>query len=638
MGAVRGDLAATLGGLAEAIDADDGARLFMDRGDGQLELVADATAAGGRRESIAAGLRRVLATFRRPRLEADAAVALVAVPDVRGGLLVLERRRDERFSAEDLAVARLYARQLADQVVAGPGPRPIAWTSQLDAVQSVAAELTRLASVEEVAAALCTQTRRVIAYDNARVYVVGSDDLTLEPVAFRPQVSQYAGETADGLRLRVGEGITGWVAATGEAIIVPDSARDPHALDVPGGNEVTEESMLLAPLRSDGRVSGVVVLSRIGLHRFDEDDLRLLRVLADQAAVAIDNARLLATRDRMVAEMAALLEISRAGSEATSEAELADLLAGHMRRSSGADACLISRLDESTTELVRLGADGLPRAPERWDYLSLPTVREVILGKGGSFHHRARADLDPPEDRRLAALGGSSEILLPLTVSGRVIGLVELIFRAGPRSVERGEADLLCAMANHVAAALENSHLVERLRRAAEIDLISGVYSHRHLQDRLPEETARAARNHSPLAVLMVDLDDFKRINDEHGHESGDRVLRAVAACLRAAVRANDVVARYGGDEFVVLMPDTDERAARVVIDRIVESVAGTAHTMSDGTTRRVTCSVGLAVRPRDGRTGTALLRAADAAMYEHKRVRRSQPDAAAGTRLRSSR
>ncbi len=158
----------------------------------------------------------------------------------------------------------------------------------------MAAQLTRLTSVEEVSAALCSQTQRVVAFDNARVYVLHEDGSTLEPVAFRPHAREYHGESAAGLRVTVGEGITGWVAATGQQLIIDDAARDPRAVQVPGSADLTEESMLLAPLRSEGRVIGVVVLSRLGLARFSDDELRLLGVLADQAAVAIENARLLA--------------------------------------------------------------------------------------------------------------------------------------------------------------------------------------------------------------------------------------------------------------------------------------------------------------------------------------------------------
>ncbi len=120
----------------------------------------------------------------------------------------------------------------------------------------------------------------------------------------------------------------------------------------------------------------------------------------------------------------------------------------------------------------------------------------------------------------------------------------------------------------------------------------------------------------------MVDLDDFKRINDEHGHQAGDRVLRAIAGALRAAVRTSDVVARYGGDEFVVLMPDTDASEAGKVARRAEAAVAQLDHPMADGSVVRVTCSVGLALHPQDGHTGKALLQAADAAMYTHKRSR----------------
>jgi diguanylate cyclase (GGDEF)-like protein len=131
----------------------------------------------------------------------------------------------------------------------------------------------------------------------------------------------------------------------------------------------------------------------------------------------------------------------------------------------------------------------------------------------------------------------------------------------------------------------------------------------------------------------MVDRDDFKRVNDVFGHQAGDRVLRAIAGTLRAAVRTSDVVARYGGDEFVVLMPDTDGTEAAVVAERAREAVAAQAHPMADGSVVHVTCSAGLALYPRDGNTARRLLRAADAAMYTHKRARAGRaPHSVAGT------
>jgi GAF domain-containing protein len=262
-------------------------------------------------------------------------------------MLVLERRRREPFSEEDIALARVQSRQLVVQASTRLGHRGFAWSAQLEAVQSVAAQLTRLSTVEEVSATLCAQAHRVLAFDNARVYVLDPDGETLEAVAFRSHAAAYDGESATSLRVRVGEGITGWVAESGQAVIIADSSRHPRAIDVPGTSAIDEESMLLAPLRSEGRVIGVVVLSRIGLDRYHDDDLRLLRVLADQTSVAIENARLLATRDRHLAELAALLDISQASSRSSDELELAAMLARRVAEAAAMDACVLSRADEA---------------------------------------------------------------------------------------------------------------------------------------------------------------------------------------------------------------------------------------------------------------------------------------------------
>lgn len=621
---------AALARLAEAVDADRAARLYLDRGDGVLELAValparatatshDAAAAARSRGEWQGRLRRWLSPTEQGT---PGAAVRLALPEERGGLLVLERRRDEPFSEEDLALARVQARRLVGTVTTRLGPRPITWSAQLEAVQSVAAQLTRLTSVEEVSTALCLQTQRVVAFDNARVYVLREDSQTLDPVAFRPRAAEYEGESAAGLRVTVGEGITGWVAAAGQPLKVPDAAADPRAIVIPGSVDLAEESMLLAPLRSEGRVIGVVVLSRLGLDRFSDDELRLLGVLADQAAVAIENARLLAERDRHVAELAALLDISQAGGGSGNERELADILATKLCRAAGMDACLISRWDEQSGNLVATGSGGRPLEEHERDVAIHRAARHVLMSDEPRRLDPSVDALEAAELARLSALGGAAALLLPLSTGGRVVGLVEFISSRAGRHFHAGETAWLRTMTNQAAAALENDRLVRQLRDAAETDLVTGVYSHRHLQDRIRQETARAVRSGSPLSVLMLDLDDFKQVNDEHGHQAGDRVLRAIAGALRAAVRGSDVVARYGGDEFVVLMPDTDTVEATRVAQRAGEAVASLAHPMIDGSDVRVSCSVGLAMHPRDGNTARELLRSADAAMYSHKRAR----------------
>jgi diguanylate cyclase (GGDEF)-like protein len=392
---------------------------------------------------------------------------------------------------------------------------------------------------------------------------------------------------------------------------------------VPDTPELLEESMLLVPIRHESRTIGVITLARVGLGRFSDDDLRLMGVLADQVAIAIENARLLAGRDRLVEELRALLEIGQVGAMEADEETLARSLAPTLRRAARADGCAIVRWDDGGSRLMVLAADG--RTDERMrlgdlDATRYPAGREVLLDGRRATLWEGDPDRTPASRAMLSAWGAACVLLLPMTAAGRVVGVVELAcaVHAEPTA---DELELYATMTSHAAAALENARLMARLRHAADIDQVTSVHNHRYLQERLRQEVARAGRTGSPLAVLMIDLDGFKLINDQHGHADGDRVLRNVAAMLKLTVRANDVVARYGGDEFVILMPDTDEEAARLVADRVVKGIRGQAHPLGDGGEGTVSCSVGMAILPTDGRTAAALLRAADTAMYGVKRA-----------------
>jgi diguanylate cyclase (GGDEF)-like protein len=636
-------IAALLAEVGRAVAADQGAGLFVADADDTLRLVAWASGyvSDGRPASWLGRLfgRGPAGTSGRrdtpsdgpapgPATEEPIEQLLVLVPDAQMSFLALGRGGNEPFSSEDRALARLYARQIATRlsgqvIETRAATSASAWSRQLQAVQSIAAQLTRLSTTAEIGAAICTETRQVVPYDNARVHVLAADGETLEAVAFSHHTPEYAMETAESLRLRVGEGITGWVVKQGQAVIVPDASRHPMAVPVPG-TPLIAEAMLLVPLRYEGEPRGAIVLSRVGTGGFVQDDLRLVQVLADQAAVALENARSLASRDRLVQELEALLEISRAGSTQRDEEGLADLVADILVRSAAADGCVVSRWDEPSAMLLALGSRGRldgAGAGGRGDLAGYPLTRRVLLDGSPQLVHLARRGADAAETALLRKVGASQVLLLPLTATGRSIGLLELYFASDDRSFREQEIAVYHSMAGQAAVALQNVQLLRHLRAAADLDQVTGVNNHRYLQERLTQEVARSARSRSPLSVLMIDLDGFKAINDAHGHADGDRVLRNVAAGLRLTVRANDIVARYGGDEFVVLMPDTDIAAARLVAERVVAAVRGQRHQLADGTEGSVACSAGLALYPEDGRTALRLLKAADAAMYRVKRA-----------------
>jgi len=157
-----------------------------------------------------------------------------------------------------------------------------------------------------------------------------------------------------------------------------------------------------------------------------------------------------------------------------------------------------------------------------------------------------------------------------------------------------------------------------RLEMLASTDPLTGLLNHRAFHARLDEEITRAERGGRPLALLLVDLDDFRAINNTHGHQAGDRALVAIAAALRGSLRAGDSAGRLGGDEFAALLPEADLAEALAVAERARAAVAGIALPAGDATIHATT-SLGVAVAPRHARTRDALIAAADQAAYAAK-------------------
>ncbi len=600
----RPRLATVLAEVCQAAGADGGGSLYIDDGDGTMQLAASIGPAGA-----ASGLLdRVLSRG----AEHSSPVMVLRIGGASEGLAVLHRRTGDEFTQQDRAVARLYARRFVGEgVVDGSPIGRSGWTRQLEGIQRIAARLTRLASVDEVAATICNEISELIDHDEAHVLVVDAAGV-LQPVA-------ATGATRDG------HGIMPPLPSDGPGGIEVDRALHGGAPQLarslatlgPGRDE--PHSMLVAPLHYESRVSGLICLIARGENRFDDDDLRLIQILSDQAAVAIENARLLQGRDELVQGLAGLLEISEAAGAAQDEGTLAALLAARVRQQTKTDASLVARWDDGSTVLQVICRDGLSDDAQTIDVADSAERRQV-LRDGRPLVIQADSVEVGVEAGQLRQSGGHTLILMPLNAGGRTIGLIELIARSAPANPTADEMQACEAMSSIAAAGMEKVRVLQQLRDAADIDLVSGVHNHRYLQERLRQEIARSARSHSPLAVLMLDLDKFKPINDRHGHADGDRVLHNIAATIKAHIRSSDVVARYGGDEFVVLMPDTSDQRADQVARRVVTGVLQQTHELSDRSRVTVGISAGLSFYPGDGRNPAQLLQAADAAMYEAKR------------------
>ena len=492
--------------------------------------------------------------------------------------------------------------------------------AQLGVLQAASARMSRAATVAEVGRTVVEETRGIIDYHNARVYLIEPPDHVV-PIAFEGHVGAYEKVDLELLRCSLGEGFTGWVAQHGRPLLIRDANQDPRGATIAGTDDV-DESMLVVPMRYDEATVGVITLSKLGLDQFDEDDLRLLTILADQAATAIESARLLARSQDLASELRGLLDMSAELSGSLDPRQVADLMAGHLARAMGVDECAISYWDRPQGRLESLGYYPPQRLEDLQPYFHVagyPETLRVLEPQETVIIDAEDPAADPGEAILLVNAGNRMVAMLPLVAKGQSIGLVELFSKASVRWDEDHLA-LARTMANEAAMALENARLYEDARKLADRDPLTGFYNHRFLHERLGEEVVRTQRGRRPLSVLMLDLDDFKLVNDTFGHLFGDRVLTWTAELIRSTLRASDIPARYGGDEFAIILPEAGADDAARAAERILAAFGAHAFVGEQRGPVPIGASIGVATFPADGRTATDLIAAADQALYRVKR------------------
>jgi two-component system cell cycle response regulator len=220
-------------------------------------------------------------------------------------------------------------------------------------------------------------------------------------------------------------------------------------------------------------------------------------------------------------------------------------------------------------------------------------------------------------DDRPSATGGSAPAcVFPIEFGGRKIGSIAIGFAT--RSVAASDSDLGKLIANELGGAVRIAALIEDARRLAACDALTGLPNRRAFVDAIERERSRASRHALPFSFVMIDVDHFKSVNDTHGHAAGDLVLQAVAKALSAIARRSDVVGRWGGEEFVVALPQTSEAGARVAAERLRKAIADTTCILPSGETIHVTASLGVASVDCAWQTDLLVARA-DSAMYEAK-------------------
>jgi diguanylate cyclase (GGDEF)-like protein len=223
-----------------------------------------------------------------------------------------------------------------------------------------------------------------------------------------------------------------------------------------------------------------------------------------------------------------------------------------------------------------------------------------------------------------------SMIGIPLKVGETVVGVMN-VTRSITGNLSTSELRLLSLLSDQAAIAISNANLHQIINRQAHSDTLTGLPNRRALDERLEDEVQSARRNNYSFAVVMMDLDGFKEINDTYGHSTGDDILRLVFNQMARGVRNTDFLARYGGDELTLILTQSDMSSAKIVSEKILEGMRKVKFELPDKKMLKLGISGGIAIFPVHARSGPDLLRAADAALYQAKKHNRGSFEMARG-------
>jgi diguanylate cyclase (GGDEF)-like protein len=439
-----------------------------------------------------------------------------------------------------------------------------------------------------------------------------ADGQVLRLAAHRGLSSWYAERIFE---LTVGQGIVGMVVKEQETIVVDDVQLSPAPLPFTRREGII--SMLAAPLKAQGRLLGVLVAASHAPRSYSADDIYFATAAGAQLALAIDHALLFreqaesAARERRLLEAAERVNRSLGSQDTVRTAVLAE--AARLLNAQKS-ALLVCRGDELVAEAVY-------NLSEKYRRLFVIPVGDSVSGRAITISETVAVDdvdEEPLVDSVLVGEGGYRAFMTaPLESHMGTYGAISVYFDE-QRHFSDDEKTLLRTFAIHCGIALENRRLMNEQEQMAMRDGLTGVYNRSYLEWALERSSKELERNGGTVSILFVDVDNLKRINDRHGHREGDDLLCALARLLSESCRGVDIVARYGGDEFVVLMPDTDRAGAAHVAEKVTEAIARCNRAGKND----VLWSASMGMHTAAADTVDTLLHEADRRMYEMKRER----------------
>jgi diguanylate cyclase (GGDEF)-like protein len=384
-------------------------------------------------------------------------------------------------------------------------------------------------------------------------------------------------------------------------------------------------SALVVPMSIGARTIGVISVQSSRQHAYTERDRDLVVAVAEQAAIAVENSQAVVQADQRARELKLLAEVSRALAAQLSLRTLYQTVCEEVRRVIEAPAFYIALRNEDGSAMhIEYFIEG-NNVIEPRDTPLKSSIAERVISSNRTLVFQTLQEIN---DQPHGVIGTDnvsnvrSLAMAPLRLGNRCIGVMSAqAYREN--AYDDSSVRLLTAIAEQLAVAVQNAQLYDQAESRADRDPLTGVFHHRYLKTRLEEELRRSRTSNQAVAAVMMDLDNFKNVNDTYGHLVGDDALKMVTGVLMGAVRSTDVVGRYGGDEFMVVLPDTTREQTEAIINRVTAELEERDLRLANGSSIPVKCSIGYALFPQDAETPADLIAKADAALYQSKRMGR---------------
>jgi diguanylate cyclase (GGDEF)-like protein len=521
------------------------------------------------------------------------------------GVMILGTSESRSFSAAELRLLLALGHQIGMAVENG-------WllqqttrrTEELNALREVGRVLSSTLDTQRLLETIYSEIRKLFSVDN--FYIVFYDAAH--------EVLHFAFEAVGGVvqptRSRTaGNYLTEYMLRTRQPVLIREPF-DENPGEIASEPDRSFRSFCGVPLVLYNRAIGAMALYHEQERQFDTGHLDVLKILASEAAIALENARLFAEEQKKARHLAVLNNISRrAITTLEPEAMLAEIMQ-EIGAGLSYDHISIGILDYTAKEICVQAEAGSHRGEMR---------RRVPIGWGVAGEAARDAKIvvaektTAGENRTLLPHAGSA-LAAPIAYADQIIGVLN-VERRLPGAFSQEEILLFQTLADQLAGALHNAFMFQKAQEQAITDGLTGVKTHRYFMEALQSEWKRSTRTSRCFSLVLLDLDRFKYVNDFYGHLEGDVVLQRIGRILEQNCRRSDVVARYGGDEFVILMPETPADQARALAVKL------RAWTVADPLLREknITASFGLATFPMHGSTPQELIQVADASMYVAK-------------------